>query len=415
MLNLFRNIGYYLTKKRIKEDDFERASVSVVKSAVSYFNLSTNSIIALEHNGKICFFRECHRVESKLDAMKSAVSKFLSSLGSNSLNKDFFLQDIPIRLDFSDEEISIFENYITNRMMDRIFLKRLANYDHISKKMNFSIWSKNEFTSRFFDLYALTELPEAARDIAVYFIWCIRGAALNLRTQKIVRGEQYSFFGAVRAMASWIVAKHLGIAHMITKTCFCELDIAGSFGMFGTISDAAPGVRMIDTSVPMSGELQRELVNLNALDLILYQVDHGINNYNVYINGDTVSVCAFDNDNPTTLFPTRNIKRSFSGCSPLINKNGFIDRPYFDRDLAERINNIDTSSLKKELKPYLNFIQISALISRIKQLNCAIKKTESMHHGFLLSADSWSVQTALDEINGAYGVTYLTRALRTKV
>ncbi len=73
---------------------------------------------------------------------------------------------------------------------------------------------------------------------------------------------------------------------------------------------------------------------------------------------------------------------------------------------------IDTVILKKRLEPYLNSLQIHALLSRIKKLNKAIIKTAQLNAGFLLKDSDWNVETVSREIGLEYGNTYLTKALK---
>ena len=154
------------------------------------------------------------------------------------------------------------------------------------------------------------------------------------------------------------------------------------------------------------------MMNLNVLDAITLQVDHGPNNYNIYHDdSDNYRVCAFDNDNPYTFFPLSSISLSLSGCSPIVNKNGIIDRPHFDADLALKLKNVDTKLLVKNLKPYLNFLQTACLKARIKKINQSVKKTQSVNSRFLIKDNEWNETTLQSEIGNKSTLTYLMKAL----
>lgn len=154
------------------------------------------------------------------------------------------------------------------------------------------------------------------------------------------------------------------------------------------------------------------MMNLNVLDAITLQVDHGPNNYNIYHDeSGSCRICAFDNDNPYTFFPLSSISLSLSGCSPIVNKNGIIDRPHFDADLALKLKNVDTKLLVKNLKPYLNFLQTACLKARIKKINQAVKKTQSVNSRFLIKDNEWNETTLQSEIGNKSTLTYLMKAL----
>lgn len=211
-----------------------------------------------------------------------------------------------------------------------------------------------------------------------------------------------------------IVAEELGLSYIITPSEWCNLEVEGGKSFFGLLSNSAPGERMSDCSVPPSGALQRELINLNVLDAICFQNDHGPNNYNIYKENGEFKVCAFDNDNPSTFFPIFSVSASLAGCSPLINKKGIVNRPFFDKDLAERIRTLDIGALQKRLKPYLNQIQIISLKARIKKLQKAVKKTSEVNQSFLIEHSKWNERTVSLELKGKYGETYLTKAVNIK-
>ena len=94
-----------------------------------------------------------------------------------------------------------------------------------------------------------------------------------------------------------------------------------------------------------------------------------------------------------------------------MNKKGIIDRPHFDADLALKIKNVNTKLLLKNLRPYLNFLQTASLVIRIKKLNRAIKKTQSVNSRFLIEDSEWNDTTLQSEIGSKSTLTYLMKAL----
>ena len=150
------------------------------------------------------------------------------------------------------------------------------------------------------------------------------------------------------------------------------------------------------------------------LDAVCGQRDHGPNNYNVLCDGGRYSVCAFDNDEDRAFFPSPGVGAGLSGCAPLVDAHGRIRRPHMDRDMAEAMAHIRPARLKKQLRPYLNGLQIAALLLRLRALNRAIAATQKDNDRFLLRTDQWDADSLAGEIGGRWGQTYLTKAVSAK-
>ncbi len=402
MKQLLRSAAYRLTSKRVDESKLETLNIQLTANDVSYFNLSSNPILSFIYEDKLCYFRECPRLCTKREWFLQAIEAFFETIGHLGISKEHFKQEIPIKLDFSDGETATFRSLINSKKQDKAFMKRLSKADKLCDKYGFSLWDGKGASN---DL--LEEFGFAEKDISVYFLWYMRSAAIRYRTLRIVRGKTHSFFCAVRSVASKMIAETLGVGGMITQSRFCVLNIDGKETL-GVLSESANGTRAMDTDITPSVTLQRELTNLHALDIICNQPDHGPNNYNVTPSG---SVCAFDNDNEKTFFPFFSVNCVCAACASFVDKNGRINRPSFDKALAESITTVDLKSMDKMLKPYLNYLQRAALKSRLKRLRKAILCSDSL----LLDSDVWSLESLNEEINGKYGKTYLTRLLKKGV
>lgn len=406
-----KTLFYWLTRKRIDENSLFAEHVCVRSADISFFNLSTNSIISFRMDGKTFFFRECPEIFPKTEFFRVSVSRFFASLNRLRIDCEIFRQEIPLDLDFSDDICAEFRKYIDKKATNADFFDSLESVEELAATYGFSIWEKSEYDSAFFERFGFCDIPEELKNIAVYFLWCMRSASITFGKLNIARSKKHSFYYAVRSVSSRIVAEELGFSHLITDARFCVLAIDGEC-LLGVISPAAPGQRMADRTVEPSGTMQRELICLNALDYICLQPDHGPNNYNVCDTEDFgYSVCAFDNDNPLTFFPFPNVMVSLSGTSPLTDKKGMVARPFFDAKFAENLGKIDVKKLKKRLRPYLNGIQIYALIYRLNFLKKAIKKTNNVNPEFLLTASEWNDKSALKELSGNFGITYFTKAM----
>lgn len=410
----FRHCLNKTMRKRIDESNMDVWHITLRKEDISYFNLSSNPIISFIYEGKLYYFRECIQRLSFQEYYQKSIDRFFATLDKLHIQREHFKQETPIRIHFSSDEIEVFHDYLEKKKKNKNFWKMIAQTDHISTKRNFSIWLQQRYDPEFFRYFALGDIPQQCYDIGIYFLWYMRGVCAAYRTMNIVKGKQYSYFSAVKSVASQIVAESIGLGHMITSAEFCKIEFEDGDALFGVISNAAQGNRMLDSDIQINGSLQKELLNLNVLDIVCYQTDHGMNNYNVFRQGENYAVCAFDNDNPNTFTPIPSIKYNFLGCSSLVDKQGLLNRPYFSEELLGSIQRLDLSSLKRKLNPYLNKCQIAALTFRVKKVQKMLRRTKAKTPHAIITDDKWNNQTVIAESSGLYGKTYFTTLLRGK-
>ncbi|MBR6593627.1 MAG: hypothetical protein IKK83_00375 [Clostridia bacterium] len=409
MKGFIRNTAFRLTSKRIDERGLHPLHIQVPAGELCCFALSTNRILSFVSEGKRYYFRECPERLSKKAFFRRGVEDFFATLAMGGLDKDCFGQEPPIKTEFPESIVCAFNGYLEAKLEKGGLLKRLASADSIGERLGFSIWSGNTCTAAVLKGFGLEDTPEALWEIAIYFLWRMRSVAADYRRLGIAAGQGYSHFNAVRAVASRIVAEELGVAELVTDSVWCVLKPDGGRAMLGVLSEAARGRRAADIKLSPCGSLQRELMALNVLDVLTGQPDHGPNNYNVYGKAEGgYGVCSFDNDNPRTFFPSCSVKASLAGCAPLVGQDGIINRPFMDRALAERLKAVDRAALKRRLSPYLNSLQIRTIIKRLNKLNAAICRSDRLH---LIDGDAWGEATVKQETGGAYGLTYLCKAL----
>lgn len=414
MKNFFRYLLNLITYKYVEESNIDARLIKLRKDEISYFNLSSNSIISFEYEGKLFYFRECPQRLSFQEYFKKAMEDFFFSIDKLNIHREHFRQEVPIRLDFSSSEIGLFRDYLREKQKDKMFWKRISQVDRISQKKKFSIWVHQDYDASFFCDFFMDDIPQQCYDIGVYFLWYMRGVCTTYKTLNIVHGKQYSYFSAMKSIASKIVAESMGLGHMITSAEFCKVEIEDEFTLYGVMSAAANGNRMLDLNIEPTGSLQKELLNLNILDLVCFQSDHGMNNYNIYEYDNQYLICAFDNDNPNTFLPIPTIRHNFLGCSSIVDKHGCFNRPYISGELIENLQKINIPSLRKNLKEYLNFLQIAALVFRIKKIQRIFGKLVNYNPQCVLENGQWNAQTVLCEMSGKYGETYLTNIVKGK-
>ena len=227
-------------------------------------------------------------------------------------------------------------------------------------------------------------------------------------------GDGYQTYAANRGLATEEIARLLGVDDMIPHSEYCMLEINGERKRFGTIMEEAPGTlirevppeRRRDMITP---NLQRQLSDLNLLDIICNEIDHKPDNYNVIIgdDGKISGISAFDNDCPSTFYPYNDLRTSTSmKCSMVVSASGRINRPYLDKRFVEKMNALSKDEFSDALKIYLRPLQINSAWNRMQLLKKLISQS-TPEEIELLDADEWNDRTAEKELGGKYGKTYL--------
>ena len=415
MLHWVRRISLWIDCKWIKEESLDVKSICLKQKDISAFPLSSNLILSFWHEGKLYYFRECPEICGYRTYFRKALDRFFEFIYQIDIPEEHFKQRIPITIQFEPDTVAAFHQYIYCLIEEPNCLKELTRFDLLSNQMGFSIWESSVYDEKIFSAFGLRNLPLLCYDIAILFIWYMRGVSAAYRTAHIVRGKQYSYFSAAKSIASKMIAKEMGLSELITTAELCRIELENGESLFGVLSDAAGGERMSDSFPQVSGSLQRELINLNVLDAVCYQLDHGPNNYNVSVNSDgEYRICAFDNDNPRTFFPIPSISGRLAGCASLVDKDGMLNRPYFDRYVAEKIQRMDMKTVITALKPYLNGLQLAALRQRVRKLRKVIVQTQQKRKTFLLEEKAWNEETAAEELSSISDLSYLGKALDNK-
>ena len=110
-----RELLYQLTRKRIREDRLPVRDIWIKREELSFFSLSTHSILSFRRDGTLWFFRECPRLLTGEAYWNEAVEAFFDSLDRLHIDRERFAQEIPIRIRFTQEEIAAFRAYLARR------------------------------------------------------------------------------------------------------------------------------------------------------------------------------------------------------------------------------------------------------------------------------------------------------------
>ena len=177
-----------------------------------------------------------------------------------------------------------------------------------------------------------------------------------------------------------------------------------------------------DISQKITGNLQRQLVNLQVLDYITGQIDRHTNNYFIQEDESTgmlTGVTGIDNDfSFGDAFQLKNIIGQ-NGIS-IFNDDGTFHIPHMDAAMADRILAVNKEQLFFLLGDLLEPSAIENAWKRLAQVQTAIKKEkeESGSH-FFLQNQEWNAET-LEEFkntivtgmfNKKSGGTYVSRLL----
>lgn len=416
ILSKYKNKFFLLGYKKLDVEKEIEMTIKKSKSEISFFSLSSNTIKIFDHCGEIVFFRECRKHEPLKVYLQKKIEDFyyVAEQGSEKVN---FLQNIPIEIKYSHDEVNLFREYIERCSVDNAFFEKLRRLNFFLKECNFNIWNGNKIVPpKVLDSLGFLELPKEMAEIFAYFITFVKSAIENYNFHSFVKYGQYETFAASRSLATYQLAKFLGLERLITPAKFVKLVVDGN-SFFGVLCSKAPGVRAFDSDYGITPSFHRELTNLKVLDALCLQPDHWVNNYNVTVdeNGNAVSVCAFDNDNNWTFMPFHR-PSFYSQCSgaPLVEKNGLINLSHLDKDVAERILNVNYEDLQNTMSRYLNYFQLKALLYRFKLLQSSIKKSIKVRPNFLIDAKCWSLDCAKQELDGIFGKTSIWQYLNKK-
>lgn len=382
---------------RLKSDD------------VGCFPLSSNTIFILKKDGETCFFRECRKHKPFDIYIKECIDDFYG-IANKGIAIENFVQQIPIRTKFTLEECSRFKEYVKECMHKPSFFERIKRIEYYKKKAQLAIF-KNQLNvpDDCLQGMGLSSVPSDLNDMLVIFIKYVSNAVMSFQFHSFLNDGEYETYSGARNVATTELARICGLERLVAKAQFTILYIDGEKHC-GVLSESAPGHRALDSVCSASPQIQRELTNLKLLDVLCFQPDHWVNNYNVVPaqDGKATSVCAFDNDCNWTFFPYPRVTFS-SQCdgAPIIDNKGIVLLPHLDKEVVERLKKINLSELSDQLSPFLNRLQLWALRQRIKMLLHSIEKTEKVRPNFLLTKEKWSTQTMEEELCGKYGNTYL--------
>lgn len=227
-----------------------------------------------------------------------------------------------------------------------------------------------------------------------------------------------------RNVATSRMASLLGLDHLIAKSQTAEIyDEATGKTYRGNVMDKARGEenRTIQEKLAKNqsytkGDMsnftagfQRDMVNLQVLDVLCGQMDRHANNmfYQMNENGKFTGVQGIDNDGSfglntdviSTKRPNRADRRVYNP------ESGELVLPYMDAALAERILALDGEVVRYALQDLLTQAEIAAAIRRLTLMKAAITTAKQAEEADpdaprrFLQDDEWTEETAQRMVN----------------
>lgn len=224
-----------------------------------------------------------------------------------------------------------------------------------------------------------------------------------------------------RNVATSRMAALLGLGHLVAKSETVEIfDEATQHTIRGNLMEKANGSMSMGelitqhrkagakhTAVKAGGNVQRDLLNLQVLDVLCGQVDRHTNNILVTLDrqapvnddnplaGDETitGIMGIDNDGAfgtitdasSATDPEKHDRRVYDP------KTGEMTLPYMDKNLANRIRELSPEAVRFALKGLITEDEIGAALKRLELMKNAIEKTPEER---FLEDHQWNDETA---------------------
>ena len=385
----------FLKPVKLKYIDIQNApSYLLDQDSIEKITNTTNNIFLININGEEMYFRPCRRHLKIKEYVFSIIKEFL----------------------YDQKNLELYNEIVKNLNIKKNFKKFINMGLENDKSSPIFMYQKNNNSE-------LLGIPQElnkkySREIynLLQYIW---GEIFLYKLNNRCKKNEYQTYNSSRLIATYNLAKNLGVEYLIPEVKYCYLEFHNSsIKYFGTIMKKANGfspekIQQKDIRKMITPKLQKELMILNVFDVLCYQKDHRPGNYNIEEKDEKlINVYAFDNDAPMTFSFIKKINfKSYIGCDSLISSNGSINRPHIDAKLCKKILSIKKNELVFNMDCCLNKVQIIALKSRFLKLKKAICKTIKINNNFVIDEKGWSEKSIQEELSGKYGNTYLCALL----
>lgn len=237
-----------------------------------------------------------------------------------------------------------------------------------------------------------------------------------------------------RNVATSRFAALLGLDYLVAKSESVEVyDEATNQIIRGNLMEKADGIEAkkflpefkknhsVGTSMFATAKAQKDLVNLQVLDVLCGQMDRHDGNFMIQVEGgDTITgIKGIDNDasfgnNVDVVLMDRNGKERHDRRVYDI-ENGKMALPYMDKNLAERILVLEPDVIRFALKGLISDREIESAIIRLNMMKKAIATTKNKQPERFLEEDQWNEETAQTMIKQEWKARSLMRGYQDTI
>lgn len=320
-----------------------------------------------------------------------------------------------------EDEIDMFYTRTAAKIMENI----MARYPKLTPDDKEEIW---DWVSGFEDYNSYLNFDEDNKDrldrlsdegkLAMRHIYDNRdGAATTLNQFSKIMGfkDNEKVNMTRRNVATSRVAALLGLSDLVAESQTAEIyDEATENTLRGNImkktrckeatvdainkNKANTGQLMVS----VTGGFQRDITNLQVLDVICGQLDRHNGNYFVDVDncGNFCGIQGIDNDASFGRNEQQSLAgRPEAGARAVYDDNNEMCIPYMDKNLADRIVQLNPQVLEYTLQDLLKPDEIKAAKTRLTRVKEAILKQREKDPSRLLEDDQWNDDTAQEMLN----------------
>lgn len=379
MYNFFHKFSY---------SEEPRYDVSCRMPDLSFY-IRSSTVIEILNNGKSIFFRGCSIHDNLKDYVFSMIDFYYSY----------------IQKDHQEDKNQILDSLNNGGMKKFVkmgFHKQAASTAHRfldgsigASDLGIVTKQDDDFTSRIHDF-----VKYSSNELNIFYnerYYCKRG--------------NNQMYHALNSLAYDDICRLLGLSDIICENTPGYLRIEGvcHYGVFMEKAGGVQGSKIPfeDREKMISPAFQRQLLMLNAVDYLCNVYDHGPYNYYVSLDDNKITnLESFDNDEIGAFPVFDSVHLPGNNISPFICNNK-VNRPYFDKQLAERILSLNQNDIYMLCKKYLNHARSKGVARRFDKLKEAILNSGNLDKGFLVDDKAWNEDTIREELRGKYGKTYL--------
>lgn len=352
---------------------------------IEYKGIASSVLYYLKSDKGNFYLKECKRHKD--------IGSYVGSL------IDMFVEEF---VDANDKEL--FKKEIFNKLSNKNNYRKFINMGMQYVK-NTPMWEYQNGGGT-----EVVGLPELNKDIVKYSDLFIRYSAnaLDQYTLNSVNSRNsYNLFSASKILATKKIADLMGIGYLVPDSMYFCLEENTEKRVFMGVREVENCYTNIDggkLECFITPIVQRDLSNIELLDLVCCHMDHGPHNL-AFIEKDKVAIETriFDNDAPSAFLPVPiGVVKQYENIERTI-VSGEFNRPYISVQAYNRILDIGRKDIMQATES-LSKIERVMTWHRLCSLRTCIKKAVDEKRVTVLLDGDWSKETCDFELSN-YGRT----------